>query len=56
LYRDGTTFVCQGPSLEAVSKRFTEIMGNKKVGVIETNEGKNALIIDGILKGGGEVK
>jgi hypothetical protein len=56
LYRDGATFVCQGPSLEDVSKRFVEIMGTKKVGVVATHDGGNALIIDGKLKGGAEVK
>jgi hypothetical protein len=56
LYRDGNTFVCQGPSIDSVARRFAEIMGENKVGVVNMHDGSNALIIAGVLKGGGEVK
>ena len=55
-YRDDSTFLCQGDSLEAASKRFTELHGVNKVGVITTSTGGNALIIEGELRGGAEVK
>ncbi len=55
-YEDGDKFLCQGASFEEVSRTLAELIGTKKVGVINHEDGGTSLVIDGKLRGGGEVK
>jgi hypothetical protein len=56
LYRDGTKFVCQGGSFEDVAHTFAASISKREVGVIKHHDGGTSLVIEGVLKGGGEVK
>jgi hypothetical protein len=55
LYRDGTKFVCQGPTFEGVANTFAATISKREVGVIKHHDGGTSLIIENKLKGGGEV-